>query len=649
MERARKKAAELEAKMEAKETAPVVEQKKEEKVEEKVSVVEKEKVSSWRATAKPPVVQSPPVSAPPPSTTSHPTKILGREPSTSSTSTQQPTTILPRPAQPSSPITEQTSTLPSISAVAPPPPTQLSAWRRPSNPSSLPPPTGPRSQQRQLPPHLAQQVQPPPVSPSPNTDTAAISPSLPSVETVEKPVSPPAIASPPTVPSSPSHERKSSAKSNPLGYKVPEVSQLDDLMSRIKGAMSAKEAKKEVPIEILEREVREVKVVLEKEKAKDVVPSVETIQGPTVKLPPSTKPSRSRSNDQPLASTSASIPTEPRGRGRGRSDGPRAPRVSLPTFENRDPLLPFSGTRRARSPSPPPAWKLYPVKIPARPPHKAPHVRNVKAFLSIYTPRPAHVFSSNPLIHGINPRRLNRDDMLIPKKYVKGVPQCLVKLPSERITRRTQEEERASQVKPKPIPTVSISSKALLIRSAGLDGSESATTKEELATVTPPSDSTSSAPKGRGRGRMPDSGSWRRAGEGSETPLATEVSPELEVVAEQVEDVKSAAPPSAGETSPSRSRGGAGLKSKLPLGSSIGFYRSSGAPPLDEADTLAKDRSESAKTFMVTSELNGEKVEATPREETTAPGADLAAQSKVSRSLLQSIAFSLLIGRFVLS
>lgn len=631
MERARKKAAELEAKMKAKETPAVVEPKKEEQIEEKV-VVEKEKVSSWRATAKPPVVQSPPVAVPPPST-SHPTKILGREPSTSSSSTQQPTSILPRPTQPSSPSAEQSSALPSISAVAlPPPPTQVSAWRRPSNPSSLPPPVNPRSQQRQLPPHLAHQAQTslqPPVASSPPVDTSLASPSLPSHETVEKPISPPAIASPPTVPSSPSHERKTSAKSNPLGYKVPEVSQLDDLMSRIKGAMSTKEVKKEVTIEILGNDAREAKVMLETEKAKEIVPSVETNQGPTVKLPPSTKPLRSRSNDQPPASTSNSIPAEPRGRGRGRADGPRAPRVSLPTFENRDPLLPFSGTRRARSPSPPPAWKLYTVKIPPRPPHRAPLVRIVKLFLSLNNPRPVHVFSSNPLISGINPRRLSRDDILIPKRYVKAVPQCLVNLPAERITRRTQEEERASRTKPKPTPTVSIASKALLLRSAGLEGPESATTKEELATVSPPSESSSFAPRGRGRGRMPDSGSWRRAGESSETPLASEITvPELEVVAEQVEDVEK--PLSSIETSPSRSRGGATLKSKLPVGSSIGFYRPSGAPPLDGSDLLAKDRSESAKMFMVTSELNGEKVEATPREETTAPGADLAAQSKVS-------------------
>ncbi|GAA5820739.1 hypothetical protein JCM11491_000606, partial [Sporobolomyces phaffii] len=78
--------------------------------------------------------------------------------------------------------------------------------------------------------------------------------------------------------------------------------------------------------------------------------------------------------------------------------------------------------------------------------------------------------------------------------------------------------------------------------------------------------------------------------------------------------------------------GTAALKSKLPLGSSIGFYRPPGASPLGDVDSLAMDRSESAKMFMVTSELNGEKIAATPREETTAPGADLASRTKMTPS-----------------
>lgn len=365
--------------------------------------------------------------------------------------------------------------------------------------------------------------------------------------------------------------------------------------------MTAKEAKKE------------------EEAKEEQAPTAEIAPTPTVKLPPATQSAklpRSRSNDQPLASTFGP-PTEPRGRGRGRSDAPRnASRVALPTFENRDPLLPFSGTRRARSPSPPPAWKAYAVRIAPRAPHKAPLLRNVKLFLSVHNPRPANAFSSNPLIVGINPRRLNRDEILIPKKFVKGVPQYLVKVGSNRISRRSQAEEEALRSASKPTPTVSISSRSALVRATEQPA------KDEPTGSPPGGERGASGPRasGRGRGRVPDSGSWRRAGE---TPA------DAVIGSDESGHVKSEGATPEAETA-------SVPKSKLPVGSSIGFYRPSGAPPLNSADPLTVDRSESAKMFMVTSELNGEKIAATPREETTAPGADLASRNKVSSYPLPS-------------
>ncbi|GAA5967828.1 hypothetical protein JCM3765_001894 [Sporobolomyces pararoseus] len=594
IERARKKAAELEEKMKLKSAEQKIDEKKvEEKAVEDKSVSEKGKEKSaenpWRTTAKPPAAPPGPSSAQPS------TSILGRE--SSSTASTQPTSILTRPPQ------EKPSP-------APPASQPSSTWRRPSN-SAAPPPasSGTKPEQRQVPPHLAQtqqsQAEPsvssavtsPPPPPATDSSPSALPPT-----NVEKAISSPPITSPPTVPSSPSHERKSSAKSNPLGYKVPEVSQLDDLMSRIKGAMSVKETQKK----------EEKKVEIEGEANEDE----EVGSIPTVKLPPPTpnaKLPRSRSSD--LSSTS-----ELRGKGRGRTETPRnVSKSTVPTFENRDPLLPFSGTRRARSPSPPPAWKAYAVKVPSRSPHKAPHYRNVSGFLSLHNPRPVHdVFSSNPLIHGINPRRLNRDDMLIPKKFVRGVPQCPVKIPSERIVRRSQEEEEALLKPSKPTPTVSISAKSTLVRAAVLEADS--TEKEEETTRAESHDGS----RGRGRGRTPDSGSWRRAEESTLSKEVDEVSPE------QVEDAKPIESESTTETLPRGAvAGAAALKSKLPVGSSIGFYRSSGAPAVAET---TKDRAgeSGAKMFMVTSELNGEKIAATPREETTAPGADLAARSKMT-------------------
>ncbi|GAA5924776.1 uncharacterized protein JCM15063_005729 [Sporobolomyces koalae] len=593
IERAKKKAAELEEKMRLRDeeaASKVKASQPEQKVLEKV----KEKSENpWRSTAKPPTstgtVRPAAPSVPGPSEA---TKSSG-----SSVPSQQPTSILARPPQQKRPGP----------APAEQPPAGPAAWRRSSNP--LPPQTAPRSQQRQLPPHLTSQQQqqastasdpssnsskevagvPPASVEAPSAADAASAASVAnpsSVAAIEKPPTPPPVASPPTLPSSPSRERRASSKSGALGYKVPEVKQLDDLMSKIKGAMTGKEGT---------------------EKTDQTEADLEESQVPTVKLPPPTpitRQPRSRANDQ---AAGAAPSGEPRGRGRGRSDGPKnAQRGNVvPTFENREPVLPFFGSRRARSPSPPPAWKVYTVKLPARPPHKAPHDRNVKLFESVHNPRTVKVFSSNPLITGINPRRLSRDDVLIPKKFVKGKLQYSISIPSKRITRRTAEEELAI-VAARPTPTVSIGSRTGLARSTEVDTASQRNQDAESPI------SSSPAPGGRrARDRTSESELWRRS---------RDAALDIKVPA-------SIAQPD--EQSLNRSTSS---KSKLPLGSSIGFYRSPGGPPLNEVQVGAIDRSDPAKMFMVTSELNGEKVAAVPREETTAPGADLARQSMIAPS-----------------
>ncbi|GAA6062688.1 hypothetical protein JCM10212_004746 [Sporobolomyces blumeae] len=599
IERARKKAAELEEKMRPK----VVEKDKAAGSEaKKVETRPTEKgADSWRSTAKPP--------PPPPS---KPQQEVTRPP------VRDPTTILPRPAA-AAPPPAQPSKAGLASPPAVQPPTQPSAWRRSSNGPPPPlPPSGPRAAQplpqKQLPPHLAaaqakaaqqQESAAPPVKPP-----VMSPPAVASAEVPPKATSPP-IASPPSVPSSPSHERKLAAKAHALGYRPPEVSQLDDLMSRIKGAMTAKEAASQA--------ARQGKKT-ESAKDMDGPALTDSAPAPTVKLPPAAKAARTRPNEQNVAPSAVpSHAHEPRGRGRGRAEGSRNLRAAQPTFENREPVHPFASTGRARSPSPPPAWKRHPIRLPAHPARRPPLDRNVKIFYSLHNPRPAFAFSA-PLMHGINPRRLSRDDALMPKKYTKGVPQFPVSIPSQQIKRRSQEEQDRDEAS-RPIPVVSISSAPAFIRSTAPAAPDpvvaspgvTAVASAQLLPNRSESDSYVSRGRGKGRGRTPESGSWRTV----EGTTDTSESNELATVQEQEE----AAPL---EKSPSRARN-AGAKSKLPDGTSIGFYRAPGQSGAAESSPV-KDRADAAKMFMVTSELNGEKVEATPREETTAPGVDGAAK-----------------------
>ncbi|GAA6035028.1 hypothetical protein JCM8097_002150 [Rhodosporidiobolus ruineniae] len=514
-------------------------------------------------------------------------------------------------------------------AAAPPPAAASSAqpaapaWRRPLPPSQPSAPTSTREPQHGVPPHLAktQAAQPvaPPAPAAPLQPAAPVekapspaAPLAPTASDAAQPTSPPPT-SPPAAPSSPSQDRKLAALQAKLGYKLPAVSQLDDLMSRIKGAMATPNERPSAPAEST-AETAAVKLP----------PPQVALPKPEVSLPkpvavspaaPSVPPAPTPPN--PAPTVSLPIPTEPRGRGRGRNATPRAARGAappvVPSFDSREPSLPPPSSRLPRAASPPPAWRQYTVRLAPYPARRPPSSRNLKNFHNGHFPRPVNSLAFDPPIPQVNTNRLTRDDWLLPKRYIKGVVQYPVAIPRSggKLVRKRQADkpERAA-------PSVSISKKAL-----------------QRSTAPPPAPVVEEKPAevdetfGPSLSKPADQilGSWRTEG-GFTGAVPTASLGDVQLAAEHAEAVLAtelAPGSSASGSQPSSTRP---AHKKLPEGSSIGFYRPPGASPLHELNSLPLDRSESAKMFMVTSELNGEKVEMTPRrKETTAPGAHLTA------------------------
>ncbi|GAA5998096.1 uncharacterized protein JCM10292_002319 [Rhodotorula paludigena] len=596
IERARRKAQELEERMQRAEkekeeakakAAAEAKQKREEELAAKekarASAAEKAKAfaaekaappagpadraTSWRTAAKPlpaaPAAQQQPAAA------------------------TQPTAILPRPP---------------VQTVQgkPAPPTQPSAWRRPVAPAApqSAPAAAARAPLRQLPPHLAAQAQARPAEPKPDpvTQVKAVEPAAAEPAPVSNASRPPAqpstpppaaaanLVSPPTSPSK--HGAAAAAKA---GHKLPAVSQFDDLMSRIKGVMAHPD---EQP----------------KESAASEQPA--EAEAPTVKLPPrgparkvSVRAAPSLQYASQLPVVALPTPTEPRGRGRGRSDAPRAARQAPPPVELREPVLPVHSSRRARSPSPPPAWRQYTVRLAPYPPRRPAPARQLKNFHNPGFPRPLYPFSWSPPLRDVNPRRLNRDEMLLPKRYDKnGAPVYPVALPQRRLVPDVEGEQKAA-----PAPTVSIS-RASLVRQpepprvspepAAQPVQPSAAMPERAAE---PVSSFLPFGRGLGRGRAPESGSWRRADEAVPVASRGAVADAAEragttLAAEQVQD-------------------------KLPPGAKEGFYRAL------EAQEIA---AEQARSLRVTGGLGGEPVESTPRKAMAAPGRDANGKSPSS-------------------
>jgi len=604
-ERARKKAQELEEKMKAAEEAKAKEKREKEEAprpppkerrpsvaaaQPAPSVAPADKATSWRAAAKPLPSQAAAASA----------AAAGRAPAGASSRSQarehpsvpaaaplpaaEPTSILPRPsASSSAPAAQQQ-------------PAQPAAWRRPSASAAAPPAGSARAPVRQLPPHLAAQAEAKAVAaaaaaaaaPPPPPPVEAVPP--PSAETA-KPTTPPpppslALLSPPTSPSQ-DRKRQDPAAAVKHGYKLPAVSQFDDLMSRIKGVMAQPSEADDAPASSSKDEAGPADASAAKGEAVAAAEATDAVavpvEVPTVKLPPRTRASKAAARAAAAAAAAAHAlaqqqqpvvslppPTEPRGRGRARADAPRLARQAapIPAFESREPVLPYHSSRIARSQSPPPAWRQYTIRLAAQPPRRPVAARVLKNFTNPGFPKPLYPFSWEPVLKDVNPRRLNRDDMLLPKKYDKhGMPIYVVALPKRRFSARSS----AAEPKVEPEIVVSISHVALVRQVA----------PEPAAAA----------------------------------PLAAAFEPAQPVAAGHVVDAGFA--PFSG-----KSRGDGRASEASAAWRRDGGEGAVGAAPF----ALGGANGQEAK---FTGALNGEKIEGTPRKVTTAPGRDANGLSKV--------------------
>lgn len=557
IERAKRKAAELEEKMKAADEAKAKAKAEEEKAKAEAKaaaapppprpaapVSAADKVSSWRAVPKPAPAPSQPT-ATPSSSQSVPTRVLAREAAQPQPAAGQapakPTSILARPAQPVSKPAQQPAVTPAL-------PTQASAWRH-SQASKNAPSTAPG---RQLPPHLAARAAAAEAADSSQQASTQKPPARPS--TPPPPAADAKVLSPPT---SPAHKRDNS-QSSKSGYKLPAVAQLDDLMSRIKGAMApAAEDAAPAPAVAVE-ETERVRV-----KLPTAVAPVETT---TVRLP--------RGSSTRTSAPSVTTPAiRGRGRGHGRVEAQPNVQTSGPQFESREPTLPFHSSRVARSQSPPPAWRQYTVRLASHPVRRRPQSRQIKNFESQKYPQPLYPFSWYPVLRDVNPRRLSRDDLLLPKRYAaNGTPIFTVRL-GPRVVRRSATREKSAP----PAPTVSIAKKSLVRLPEQLLEPVASEPKRETAETTQTSAKPIDAVFGAsalstalGSEESSRASAWRLAAVANSNTA--------------VQDASDSA------------------------GSLSALSRASGTP-----------------TYSMTGELNGEKIEATPRKETAAPGFDATA------------------------
>jgi hypothetical protein len=258
------------------------------------------------------------------------------------------------------------------------------------------------------------------VAPEVALPSAVSLPLPPSVDVAE-----PVLPSTADVPLSPTQARKVTSPLAPkvaaAAFKVPEMSGLDDLMSRIKGAMSIPKSPRD-PNETIPR-------------SDTSSPSLP----PTVKLPitsPTILPRQPASSTQPasdfllqVSSKPPALASDAKGKGRGRSDASKP--VRGPQYENRDAPELFRYTRVERSLSPPPAWKAYLVKMPAYPKLRPALPKTLKTFFAKATFR-VDILSWEPPLAGLSSRSLSRDDTLMPKRYIKNVLVCHVNVPRQR-------------------------------------------------------------------------------------------------------------------------------------------------------------------------------------------------------------------------
>jgi hypothetical protein len=172
-----------------------------------------------------------------------------------------------------------------------------------------------------------------------------------------------------------------------------DISSLDNLLSRVKGAMTASKlvAQEEARGPPPAKPVNEVK------------PSVSVSQQPSIN-----KPAAADAGGQTRATT-----------------------VRPPAYVDRDPLQSFEATRQQRPPSPPPAWKQYPIRLPQisikRP---ALSQRQLSRYNQVYRGN-SHILSWNPTHAQVH--LLFREHFLFRKKIVNGTVVSPVRLPTRRI------------------------------------------------------------------------------------------------------------------------------------------------------------------------------------------------------------------------
>lgn len=202
-------------------------------------------------------------------------------------------------------------------------------------------------------------------------------------------------------------------------FKPRELSQLDDLMSRIKGVMNTpKPTVADAPETVLiSQSASPVSHATVRLPGAIVAPVV--VPGAFVLLPANLLP-------PPVSDVKL-------GKGRGRQTEPRKP-VRAPVVEKRDiPMLFHTGMER--SASPPPAWKAFIVRLASYPKAAPPSIRQVKAFSNPATPLRVNVQS--PF------RKLMREDPMHPRKLNRGRPVVAVATPKHTLARRTQDQEAA--------------------------------------------------------------------------------------------------------------------------------------------------------------------------------------------------------------
>ncbi|KAK4050536.1 hypothetical protein OIO90_005003 [Microbotryomycetes sp. JL221] len=211
-------------------------------------------------------------------------------------------------------------------------------------------------------------------------------------------------------------------------FVVPEVAHIDDVMTKIQGALREPAATEG--------------------QTKQAASDLHTIEKPTVRLP--TKPQRGPTsvdtsleapNDKPSVKLPKTKQASQAQLGRGRQEIRRTSTSQPPhSFEAREPIEYFDRSRTARSPSPAPAWRLYAVRAPSSSTfRRRTPVGKVRAFEDPAQPFAVRPLSWEPPLKYLGPN-LSRDELIIPRVMIKGKIKTFVKAPRRRIQRQSEIE-----------------------------------------------------------------------------------------------------------------------------------------------------------------------------------------------------------------